>query len=292
MPEVASQEGRARAREAVLAGIPVTAHRMRIRGVDTAVLVGGDGPPMILLPGPGESALWWARVLPQLTEHYRVVAPDLPGTGESGQPSDGFGEDAMLAWLHALVERTCSQRPILVGHAVGGALAARYAVRHPDALSALVLVDTLGLRRFLPAPAFGFRLVRFVTAPSERSFEPFFDTCMHDGSAIRRGMGERWQPFVHDHVHAAQEKERKDAMGELVKRLGANRIPGLERIAVPTTLIWGRHDKATPLKVAQAASARYGWPLHVIDASGDDPKLERPEEFLKALRATLAQRGV
>jgi pimeloyl-ACP methyl ester carboxylesterase len=56
---------------------------------------------------------------------------------------------------------------------------------------------------------------------------------------------------------------------------------------VPTTLIWGRHDKATPLKVARAASRRYEWPLHVIDAAGDDPKLERPTAFLTAFDQAL-----
>ena len=61
----------------------------------------------------------------------------------------------------------------------------------------------------------------------------------------------------------------------------------LARIVVPTTLIWGRHDLATPLRIAEAASARYGWPLHVIEDAADDPPIEQPEAFLTALRAAL-----
>jgi pimeloyl-ACP methyl ester carboxylesterase len=57
----------------------------------------------------------------------------------------------------------------------------------------------------------------------------------------------------------------------------------LAQITVPTTLIWGRHDLATPLSVAEAASARYAWPLHVIEAAADDPALEQPAAFLRAL---------
>ena len=49
------------------------------------------------------------------------------------------------------------------------------------------------------------------------------------------------------------------------------------RIAVPTTLVWGRHDLQTPLSVAEAASARYGWPLYVIEGARDDPFFEQPE---------------
>jgi pimeloyl-ACP methyl ester carboxylesterase len=57
----------------------------------------------------------------------------------------------------------------------------------------------------------------------------------------------------------------------------------LGRITVPTTVIWGRHDLATPLRVAEAASARYGWQLHVIEEAADDPTLDQPEAFLRAL---------
>jgi pimeloyl-ACP methyl ester carboxylesterase len=58
----------------------------------------------------------------------------------------------------------------------------------------------------------------------------------------------------------------------------------LASIRVPTTLVWGRYDLATPLKVAAAASARYSWPLHVIEDANDDPPVERPDGVLEALR--------
>jgi pimeloyl-ACP methyl ester carboxylesterase len=61
----------------------------------------------------------------------------------------------------------------------------------------------------------------------------------------------------------------------------------LARITVPTTLIWGSHDRATPLAVAKEASARFGWPLHVIENCNDDPPVERPDALLRALRVAL-----
>lgn len=61
----------------------------------------------------------------------------------------------------------------------------------------------------------------------------------------------------------------------------------------PTTLIWGRHDLATALEKAEAVSATYGWPLHVIEGAADDPPLEQPEAFLEVLRSeVLAQAEV
>jgi len=61
----------------------------------------------------------------------------------------------------------------------------------------------------------------------------------------------------------------------------------LARIRVPTALVWGRHDLATPLEVAKAAHARYGWPLHVIEGAAGDPPIEQPAAFLDALRLAL-----
>ena len=61
----------------------------------------------------------------------------------------------------------------------------------------------------------------------------------------------------------------------------------LARITVPTTLIWGRHDRANRLRIAAAASERFGWPLHVIDDAADDPGRDQPEAFLRALRTAI-----
>jgi pimeloyl-ACP methyl ester carboxylesterase len=63
----------------------------------------------------------------------------------------------------------------------------------------------------------------------------------------------------------------------------------LARIKVSTSLIWGRHDLATPLAVAEAASKRYRWPLHVIENANDDPPVEQPEAVLQALRLSIAR---
>ena len=84
--------------------------------------------------------------------------------------------------------------------------------------------------------------------------------------------------------HAERQGGDARAHGQL-----SSAIPSQElaRIAVPTTLIWGRHDVGVRLSVAEAASARYGWPLHVIDNARDDPAIEQPTAFLSALRTAL-----
>jgi pimeloyl-ACP methyl ester carboxylesterase len=76
-----------------------------------------------------------------------------------------------------------------------------------------------------------------------------------------------------------------------MQAFGFPAIPSSElaRIAVPTTLIWGRHDLATPVAVAEAASAQFGWPLEVIDNCADDPPMEQPEALTRALLEAVDQ---
>ena len=281
-------------RERLLDDLPVTERRLPVTGGSTAVLEGGDGPPVVLLHGPGESSFWWMRVVPDLVETHRVIVPDLPGHGASTVTDDALDADSVLVWLGELIDETCTTPPTLVGHLLGGAIAARFSSDHDGRLRRLVLVDSLGLGRFLPSPRFAFGLIRFVVRPTDRAYHRFLDQCMIDRDGLIEGMGDDWEPFLAYNLERARTPSVKSAMRTLMKEVGVPRIPSedLERITVPTSLIWGRDDRAIRLGTAERAASRYGWPLHVIDDAGDDPKLERPAAFLEALYEELGSRTV
>jgi FAD/FMN-containing dehydrogenase len=265
------------ARYALLAGLPVTEDRLEIDGVATAVLAGGDGPPLILLHGPGANAAHWLRVVPALVADHRVIAPDLPGHGASDAGDD------LLSWLAALIEATCPTAPTVVGVAAGGALAARAAIARAELVGRLVLVDSLGLTAFDPAPQFGAALEAFMGAPSRATHTQLWTYCAYDLPRVREEMGDRWEPFEAYNLDRAT--AGRSAVGGLMERYGMPAIADLGQITVPVALVWGRHDLATPLAVAEAASARYGWPLHVIEDCADDPPIEQPAALVRALAA-------
>ena len=271
--------------------LPVTERRFALAGVSTSVLEGGDGPPVVLLHGPGESAVWWMRVIPDLVTSHRVIVPDLPGHGASEGMEDVLDADRVLAWLGKLIEQACTSPPALVGHLLGGAIAARFAIDHGEQISRLVLVDAFGLGPFRPAPRFAFELIRFLIRPTERAYNRFLPQCMFDADDLREQMGAHWKPFLAYNLDRARASEPKAALRTLMRQFALSTIPSeeLAQITVPTTLIWGRHDRAVRLQIAEDASARYGWPLHVIEKTRDDPKLERPEAFLNALRTALGR---
>lgn len=275
------------ARDQLLAAMPLTERQLQLAGVSTAVLEGGDGPPVVLLHGQGEFAAVWIRVVPDLATTHRVVVPDLPGHGASEVSAGSLDTSTVLTWLDELIDQTCDAPPVLVGHLMGGAIAARYAVDHSDRLAHLVLVDTMGLGWFRPAPNFALPMVSFIARPTPRSRDRLFNRCFLDIDRVGEQAGEQWEPLLAYALDRASTPSVQAALRRLMPRLGMPPIrPNeLERIAVPTTLIHGRHDLQVRLRTAEAASTRYGWPLHVIEDCRDDPAAEQPEALLEALHA-------
>ncbi len=278
----------------LLEDLPVEEHRMELAGISTAVLIGGEGPPMILLHGPGESSLWWMRVIPILVKTNRLIVPDLPGHGSSEVDSDRLEIDLVFTWLSELIDKTCSTSPILIGNILGGSIAARFCTNYGQQVQQLILVNSLGLGKFRPAPRFAFGLFRFMIWPTEKNFNRFFPHCMYDVDDLRNAMDEKWEPFVEYNLECARDKQRSDALQFLMKNLGIPKISDekLKKIKVPTALIWGRHDKANKLKIAENARDKYGWPLHIIEETRDDPKLERPKAFVNALNRVLQNQEI
>lgn len=276
------------ARKRLLAGLPLTDGRWQLAGISTAVLEGGEGPPLVLLHGPGEFAAGWLPVFRQLVRTHRVIAPDLPGHGASLLPDTGLDAARLLDWLDELIKQTCASPPVLVGRVVGGALAARFAAEHSGRLAHLVLVDSMGLAPFEPTPRFARALHRFFAGPTETSYDRFMEFCAFDLDRVRERLGTRWQPWAAYAVELAATPAAQAAVGAMLGHFAAPLPPEqLARIDVPTTLIWGRDDLALPLAAAKAARDRYGWPLHVIPDAGDDPALDQPDAFLTALRSAL-----
>jgi pimeloyl-ACP methyl ester carboxylesterase len=275
------------ARERLLDGIPVTERRFHLAGVSTSVLEGGAGDPLLLLHGPGGYSAMWQQVIPDMTTTHRVIAPDLPGHGTSTVADGPLDPGRVISWLGELIERTCPTPPILVGQLVGGAIAARYAADHGDRIERLVLVVPLGLAPFQPSPAFGAALTAFLAQPSADTHDDLWKQCVFDLEALQRQPTARWESMKAYNLERA--RTASAAMQVLMEQFGIPAIPEavLARVGAPTSLIWGRHDSIVPLSVAEAASTRHRWPLLVIENAGNEPAIEAPEAFLRALRTAL-----
>lgn len=277
----------------LLEGMPVTERRLDLAGVSTSLLEGGEGPPIVLLHGQGGFAAHWVRVIPHLVGSHRVVAPDLPGLGQSEVRAGRLDAPGLVAWLSDLIAQTCAEPPTLVGFSLGGSLAARFAVDHGNRVRRIVLVNSGGLGRARPTPGALVALVWYSMRRSPATYDRVIRYLVADPERIRNEWGDRWAAFrAYDMDRTAQKKVRA-ADSQLLRRINAPRIPHgqLREISVPVALIWARNDRITRFRIAEEANARFGWPLYPIDDCGHFLIGERPDAFLEALRVATGARS-
>jgi 2-hydroxymuconate-semialdehyde hydrolase len=281
------------ARERMLAGLPVTERRLTIAGVSTSVLEAGDGPPFVLLHGGIEcGGAVWAPVISALAERHRLIVPDEPGLGES-EPVARLDAAAFAGWFAELLERTCLEKPTVLAHSLGGSLAARFAAEHGELVRRLVLCAAPGVGPYRMPLRLRAVAIRFVLRPSRRNAERFARYALLDLDRTRARDPEWFEAFTAYTLSRARVQHVKRTMRQLVGTC-TKRIPDgeLERIRVPTALLWGRRDRMVPLGLAEGASIRLGWQLDVIDDAAHAPHLEQPQAFLRALAPAHDMAGV
>jgi pimeloyl-ACP methyl ester carboxylesterase len=116
-----------------------------VDGVSLHYLAAGQGPAIVLMHGYAETSRMWRPLMPLLADTHRVIAPDLPGIGDSGVPTDGLDMLHAAVRIHSLVKSLGIDRAIVVGHDIGLMVAYAYAAQFPSEVEKLVLMDA-----FLP----------------------------------------------------------------------------------------------------------------------------------------------
>ncbi len=116
-----------------------------VEGVKLHYMTAGHGPAVILLHGYAETSLMWKPIIPLLAERFTVIAPDLPGIGDSAIPADGLDMKTAAIRIHALAHSLGVQKAEVVGHDIGLMVAYAYAAQFPAEVEKLVVIDA-----FLP----------------------------------------------------------------------------------------------------------------------------------------------
>ncbi len=116
-----------------------------INGVKLHYITAGHGAPLILLHGYAETSLMWKPIIPMLAERFTVIAPDLPGIGDSDIPAHGLDMKSAAIRIHDLAKSLGVQKAEVVGHDIGLMVAYAYAAQFASEVTKLVLMDA-----FLP----------------------------------------------------------------------------------------------------------------------------------------------
>jgi pimeloyl-ACP methyl ester carboxylesterase len=216
-----------------------------------------DGWPVVILHGGGHRASCWADVCRRLPPELRCIVPDQRGHGESDRsPAGDYSCAAQVDDLVALLRELAIERCAAVGHSMGGLNALHFAGRHPDRLTALVLVDVGSESRHSGLERIRRSRARSAARPARATIRAPFDT--------------RLLEFVPSYGGDANERRRL---------LAATRAPLL--------VMRGEHSRIlSPEGAARTASLGNGRTVAIPDA-GHNVSLDNPEAVAEVLRGFL-----
>ena len=124
-----------------------------MHGYRRAFRIAGDGPPLLLIHGIGDSSRTWEQVIPLLAREHLVIAPDLLGHGASDKPRADYSVAAYANGMRDLLAVLGIDRVTLVGHSLGGGVAMQFAYQFPEKTERLVLVSSAAPARRLAGAA-------------------------------------------------------------------------------------------------------------------------------------------
>jgi len=254
---------------------------LRVAYADIAT---APGPPVVFLHGIGGSSNWFAEAYKRLLTTRRVIGIDWIGFGKSDKPrlddSVPFFVDLLVRFLDTLEIR----RPSIVGHSMGGLVAAHFAAKHPDRVERLVLAAPAGIRR-VPQEArpaieefWSYNRIQNMDAVERRAW---FETQV-------ASWNDSLESLLHTHVELAESLDHREwaraVEATIVSVLDNPATDVLPDIEAPTLVIWGVDDHIVPFSNAAAAcDAIPDNQLVAIEGCGHLPMFERPEEFNDAV---------
>ncbi len=237
-----------------------------------------DGPSdcktLILLHGIGASAERWSRVIPTLSRHYRVIAPDIIGFGYSDKPVVEYTMDFFIDFLESFLDNLSISEASIIGSSLGGHIATEFAIRFPHMVEKLVLVSPAGMMR-KSSPTLDRYIMAALYPEYQRVYEVFSEM-VYDSNTIN-------QETLMDFVNRMNLPNAKYAfMSTLSGIRYAPKLTGrLSNITAPTLLMWGENDTTIPL--AEYAHQYNEIPnmeeLVVIKKCGHIAPIERPATF-------------
>jgi pimeloyl-ACP methyl ester carboxylesterase len=249
----------------------------------TPLLELGAGPPLLYLHGtwPLDLAEGGSPFLRALAERFRVVAPIMPGFGDSGGNDHLVDLFDLLYYELDLLDALELANLPLVGHSLGGMVAAELAALQPQRFSRLVLIGPLGLwSEDHPVPDF------FTYSPPEIAAALFANPELPPARALAE------PPAEGDEMIAFQ-LERAKSMATSAKFLWP--IPNrglskrLHRVRMPTLLVWGARDAICPPEYAEDFRALLPRAeLALIPDAGHLPQIEQPDATIAVVRRFLS----
>lgn len=257
------------------------AHQVMAGGLRLRYVRAGRGPAVVLLHGYGESLIAWRGVFDQLSAGADVIALDLPGSGLSEKPAAGYQTDSLAAAVLAALATLGVRRAVLVGHSMGGAVAAAAALAAPERVAALVLVDPAVMSAPLVPDTGRVDATRDAARSAIAEYE-----------AMRTHFGSPHDPAwlaESDSALAylpAQDSAYRTALTAVLREFDFGYVTPerARQLRQPVLVLWGEYDTVVPIadgrRLAELLpNARF----EMIARSWHRPHVERPGETAAAI---------
>ncbi len=239
----------------------------------------GKGEVVLLVHGTAASLHTWQKWVEVLRKDFRVIRMDLPAFGITGPaPDRNYSITSYVKFVRQFLAELKIKQVSIAGNSLGGHIAWRYAVEYPDDVNKLILIDSAGLPRLkeIPMPI---RLARMpVVGKLGLYFSPRFlvrnslKEVYFDRSKVTEDLVNRY------HTMALREGNRQ-AFVDRANQLEEDSGKDLERIKIPTLILWGRYDQWIPVEQAENFRKKlFVSQLIIYDNAGHIPHEEIPEQ--------------
>jgi pimeloyl-ACP methyl ester carboxylesterase len=269
-----------------------------VHGRALSYLEAGSGPILLLVHGMAGHAENWRAVIEPLARRHTVIAPDLPGHGESEPGGGDYSLGALASGLRDLLIGLGHDRATLVGHSLGGGVAMQFTYQFPEMVERLALVSSGGLGPEVSP------ILRAAALPGADLFiSATAGVGQRAGSALARGLGAvGLRPsadvaeVARGYASLSDAQRRRAFLATLRSVVGTDgqRVAAGDRLylaeALPILIVWGSRDPIIPVRHGEAAHETLpGSRLEVFDGVGHLPQVEEPGRFAATLDRFLAE---
>lgn len=258
--------------------------------------IGAGDVPIVLLHGWGVNSDKYIETANQLflqTKDYglqaRIIVPDLPGFGKSDNPPEVWGVDEYVKFVREFIQSIQGQSLdfkskdcpwIMIGHSFGGRIAIKFAAKYPEKLKALILTGAAGIKHLLTARQKAFYAAAKI---GKKIFSlPLINRLEKPAEKLL--------------YKVARERDYYQAQGvmkEVFKKVTSEDLaPCLDKIKIPTLLVWGAKDKSTPLADAEIIKLKIvNCKLEIIGEANHSLPYGYPEKFAKIITEFIKKNG-
>jgi len=264
-----------------------------VNGVALHYQTQGSGEPLVIIHGgPGMDDRYLFPGMDELGENYRLISYNQRGSGKSAADLDTMmiNVDQYVDDLEGFRKAMGLDKVNLLGHSWGGLLAMKYAIKHPERLTSLILVSTAGADESVGLESQGIMMQRLSPEDQQAYFQMLSDGHLNSLEGIQLLSKIHWKPYVYDQAHLSLIKDAYSENMPLIQHHINKSLKGydlhgqLSKIRTPTLIIHGDYDPIPLAAAEQIHRAIPGSKFEVIKECGHFPFIEQPEKFIEVIK--------